>query len=253
MGLLNLSICTIFLMACVDRTPSKELILVMKARFERLLPSAFLTAWFTIVFVLIAFTVRSAPVRSAQKTVVILGDSLAAGYGVDPAEAFPALLQRHSETAGLPFTVVNAGVSGDTTAGGLRRLDWLLRRPVDVLVVELGGNDGLRGLPPESTRSNLLSIINRTRAKNPGVQVIVAGMQMPPNLGEDYTTKFQAVFPEVAREQNATLLPFLLDGVGGIPELNQADLIHPTAKGHAIIASNVWTVLEPVLRSSTGI
>ncbi|HAB18885.1 MAG TPA: arylesterase, partial [Verrucomicrobiales bacterium] len=117
-----------------------------------------------------------------------------------------------------------------------------------VLILELGGNDGLRGLPIEATRSNLVSIITRTREKNPEVRVVVAGMQMPPNMGEDYATKFRAVFPEVAREQKATLIPFLLEGVGGVPSLNQPDQIHPTAEGHAMVASNVWMVLEPVLR-----
>jgi acyl-CoA thioesterase-1 len=144
--------------------------------------------------------------------------------------------------------VVNAGVSGDTTAGGLRRLDWLLRRPVDILLVELGGNDGLRGLPIGATRTNLTAIISRTREKNPSARIVVAGMQMPPNLGEDYVTQFRALFPAVAKDQQALLIPFLLEGVGGVPSLNQADQIHPTAEGHALIASNLWRVLEPVLR-----
>ncbi len=230
----------------------------MKARLERLIPSAFLAVWFTIVFLLMSLTARSAPAPKPglatrpTKALLILGDSLAAGYGVDPSEGFPALIQKKVEQAGLPFLVVNGGVSGDTTAGGVRRLDWLLRRPVDVLLVELGGNDGLRGLPVEATRSNLTSIITRTRSKYPEVEVVVAGMQMPPNLGEDYTTRFQAIFPEVAREQKATLMPFLLEGVGGVPELNLPDLIHPTAQGHAIIASNLWLVLEPVLKRRAG-
>ena len=232
----------------------------MKARLERLIPSAFLAVWFTIVFLLMSLTARSAPapapssesVTRPAKTLLILGDSLAAGYGVDPSEGFPALIQKKAEQAGLPFLVVNGGVSGDTTAGGVRRLDWLLRRPVDVLLVELGGNDGLRGLPVEATRSNLTSIITRTRSKYPEVEVVVAGMQMPPNLGEEYTTKFQAIFPEVAREQKAALMPFLLEGVGGVPELNLPDQIHPTAQGHAIIASNLWIVLEPVLKRRAG-
>jgi acyl-CoA thioesterase-1 len=180
--------------------------------------------------------------------VVVLGDSLAAGFGVEPKEAYPALLQQKVDAAGLPFTVVNAGVSGDTTAGGLRRLDWVLRQPADVLVLELGGNDGLRGLAPEATRSNLVAIIGKARAKNPETKVVLAGMVMPDNMGEAYNRKFQAIFPEVAQEQKVALIPFLLAGVGGVPELNQPDQIHPTAKGHELVASNVWVTLEPVLR-----
>lgn len=186
--------------------------------------------------------------NGSPKTILVLGDSIAAGFGVDPKEAYPAVLQRKVEAANLPYTVVNAGVSGDTTAGGLRRLDWQLRRPVDVLLLELGGNDGLRGIPPETTRSNLVAIIAKTRAKNPAAQIVLAGMEMPANMGEDYNRQFQRVFPEVAKEQQAALVPFLLANVGGVPELNLPDQIHPTPKGHELVASNVWVVLEPVLR-----
>lgn len=183
-----------------------------------------------------------------RKTLLILGDSLAAGYGLDPAESFPALLQQKADAAGIPVTVVNAGVSGDTTAGGLRRMDWLLRRPVNVLLLELGGNDGLRGLAPEATQTNLTQIIRKTRERYPAAEIVVAGMQMPPNMGDAYGTNFRAVFPQVAKEEHATLMPFLLEGVGGIAELNQPDQIHPTAAGHQLIASNLWTVLEPILK-----
>lgn len=192
--------------------------------------------------------------RSAEtaqrKTLLVLGDSLAAGYGLDLSEAFPALLQGKADAANLPVTVVNAGVSGDTTAGGLRRLDWLLRRPVDILLVELGGNDGLRGLPTEATRTNLAGIIRRTRARYPDASVLIAGMRMPPNMGEAYGLRFREVFPEVAREEKALLIPFLLEGVGGVPELNQPDQIHPTAAGHQVIASNLWIHIEPVIRKA---
>lgn len=189
---------------------------------------------------------------TANRTLLVLGDSLGAGYGVGPEEAWPARVQERITQAQLPYTVVNASVSGDTTAGGLRRLDWQLKRPVDVLVLELGGNDGLRGLPPATTRSNLTSIITRTRARNPHVAVVVAGMQMPLNMGLEFARDFAAVFPEVARKQEATLIPSLLASVAGIPELNQGDQIHPTAAGHALVASNVWTVLEPVLRKQSS-
>ncbi len=184
---------------------------------------------------------------SVRKTLLVLGDSLAAGYGVDPAEAYPALLQRRIDAALLPFEVVNAGVSGDTTAGGLRRLTWLLRRPVDVVLVELGGNDGLRGLALDATRTNLLAIVDTLRARQPGVRVVLAGMQMPPNLGSEYADGFRALFPAVARERETALIPHLLEGVGGKPEMNLPDQIHPTPQGHERVVENLWPVLKPVL------
>lgn len=188
-----------------------------------------------------------APQSAPAKTVVVLGDSLAAGWGLDPFESFPALLQKKIDAAGLKFTVVNAGVSGDTSSGGLRRIDWLLKRRVDVLVLELGGNDGLRGIPVGVTKTNLQAIIDRTKQKNPRAQIVIAGMQMPPNMGADYTTEFAKLFPDLAKANNAALIPFLLEGVGGKPELNLPDLIHPTAEGQKIVATNVWNVLKPVL------
>ena len=189
----------------------------------------------------------------SPRTVVFFGDSLTAGYGLDdPAdEAYPALIQRRIDAAGLAWRVVNAGLSGDTTAGGLSRLDWILRRHVDVFVLALGGNDGLRGFPPSVTRDNLEAIIERVRARYPSVRVVVAGMEMPPSMGADYTRAFAAVFPEVARAEHAALIPFLLAGVGGLPEWNQADGIHPTAAGQARVADNVWRVLAPLLRSGS--
>jgi acyl-CoA thioesterase-1 len=191
----------------------------------------------------------SAPPTST-KTVVFLGDSLTAGLGVQPTEAFPALVGEKIRAAGLPFQVENAGLSGDTSAGGLRRIDWLLQRPIDLLVLELGANDGLRGLDLKSMKTNLQSIIDKTKAKNPQVKIVLAGMQVPPNLGAEYTAGFQRVFNELARENNATLIPFLLEGVGGHRELNQQDLIHPSPAGHRIIADLVWRTLEPILRQS---
>ncbi len=186
---------------------------------------------------------------SSRRVLLVLGDSLAAGHGVDESQAFPALLQRMIDEAGLSFEVVNAGVSGDTTAGGLRRLNWLLRRPVDVVVVELGGNDGLRGLSLDATRSNLVAIADGIRKKQPKARLVLAGMRMPPNLGEDYVDRFGALFPEVAREKGMVLIPHLLEGVGGRPEFNLPDLIHPTPAGHTLVASNVWQVLKPVLEA----
>ncbi len=187
--------------------------------------------------------------RAATNTVVvILGDSLAAGYGVDPTEAFPALVQKKADSAGLAVTVVNAGVSGDTTAGGVRRLDWLLKRPVDILVIELGGNDGLRGTPVASTRTNLMTMVRKARERYPAVQVVLAGMQMPPSMGQDYAAEFRDLFESVARAEKTALIPFLLEGVGGIESLNQADQIHPNPQGHLKVAENVWKVLEPLLK-----
>ncbi len=180
-------------------------------------------------------------------TVLVLGDSLAAGLGVERDEAFPALLEGKAKEAGREVEVINAGVSGDTTAGGLRRLNWLLNREIDVLILELGANDGLRGIPPETTAANLQAIIDATTKKFPEIRVIVAGMQMPPSMGREYTTKFQEVFPKVAAANDALLVPFLLEGVGGNVELNQNDRIHPNPKGHVILADNVWKVLGPVL------
>ena len=193
------------------------------------------------------------PVLGAEtpaKTVVFLGDSLTAGLGVQPSEAFPALIAEKIRAAGLPFEVQNAGLSGDTSAGGLRRIDWLLQRPIDILVIELGANDGLRGLELKSMKANLQAIIDKTKAKNPQVKIVLAGMQVPPNLGPEYANGFQRVFAELARENNATLIPFLLEGVGGHRELNQQDLIHPSPAGHRMIADLVWRTLEPILRKS---
>lgn len=184
--------------------------------------------------------------------VVVLGDSLAAGYGVEVGEGWPEQLQMRIREAGLPFTVVNAGVSGDTTAGGLRRIDWVLRQPVDVLLIELGGNDGLRGISVANTRSNLVSMVRRTRQKWPRSSVVLAGMQMPPTMGAEYVDAFKDLFPDVARQEKVVLIPHLLEGVGGVPQLNQPDLIHPTAEGHQRLASNAWVTLGPLLRERTG-
>jgi acyl-CoA thioesterase I len=178
---------------------------------------------------------------------VVLGDSIAAGHGLEPEEAFPALLQQKVDQEKWPFLVVNAGVSGDTTAGGLRRIEWLLRQRIDVLVLELGGNDGLRGLPPTATRTNLQGTIDRIRARYPDALIVMAGMQMPLNMGDEYRKEFERVFVELSEKNKLPLVPSLLEGVGGRPDLNQADRIHPTAEGQRIIAENVWKVLRPHL------
>jgi acyl-CoA thioesterase-1 len=195
-----------------------------------------------------AQTSPPAPAAAPTRTIVFLGDSLTAGLGLQPSEAFPALIAEKIRASGLPFQIQNAGLSGDTSAGALRRTDWLLQRPIDVLVIELGGNDGLRGLPVKSLKANLQAIIDKVKAKNPALKIVIAGMQIPPNLGANYAANFQRVYAELARENNAVLIPFLLEGVGGQRALNQQDLIHPTAAGHRIIADLVWRTLEPILR-----
>jgi acyl-CoA thioesterase-1 len=209
--------------------------------------SLVLTAWMVFIMAVSGLADETPSAATNRKTVVVLGDSLAAGYGLDPSEAYPSLLQSNIDRAGLNFTVINAGVSGDTTAGGLRRIEWILKRPVDVLVLELGGNDGLRGIAPGETRTNLQGIIDRTRQKNPDAQIVIAGMMIPPNMGAEYFDAFQKIFPDLAKANHAALIPFLLEGVGGHPELNQPDQIHPTAEGAKIVAENVWKVLSPLL------
>ena len=184
--------------------------------------------------------------------VVFLGNSLSAGYGLDPTLAFPALIQQKVDSLGWPVTVINAGISGETSAGGLSRIDWLLNDPLDVLVLELGGNDGLRGFDTEVTKANLQGIIHRTRARYPEATIVLAGMQVPTNLGSTYTSAFRTLFPVLARENDTELIPFLLEDVGGIKELTLPDGIHPTAAGHRIIAETVWKTLGPVLEARLG-
>jgi acyl-CoA thioesterase-1 len=210
-----------------------------------LVPKRKSQTWRMVVLAL--WLVTGAGAAEKTKTLLFFGDSLTAGYGVDPDEAYPALIQRKIDDAGRPWRVVNAGLSGETTAGGLRRLDWILRQRVDLFVIELGGNDGLRGIDPATTRSNLVAMIERIRQRYPDVVVVLAGMQLPTNMGPDYTQAFAAIYPEVAKEEQTALIPFLLDRVGGIPSLNQADGIHPTAEGHRIVAETVWHALQPLL------
>ena len=184
---------------------------------------------------------------STTKTIMFFGDSLTAGYGLSPEEAFPYLLEQKLNEQGKNCKVINAGLSGETTAGGLSRIDWVLRQPIDVFVLELGGNDGLRGLPLEQTKSNLQAIINKVKAKNPNAKIVVAGMMVPPNMGDDYSTAFRKVFPEIAKKNNATLIPFLLEGVAGNEKLNLPDGIHPNPEGHKIVANNLVKVIGPLL------
>lgn len=182
-----------------------------------------------------------------RPVVVFLGTSLTAGLGLARDEdTYVSVLAEMADSAGTPVRAVNAGVSGETSAGGLRRLDWILREPLDVLVVELGANDALRGLDPFQLADNLARIARQTRTRYPGARIVIAGMEAPPNLGPLYTEAFHAVFVNVAEESDALLIPFLLDGVAAVPELNQSDGIHPTAEGHRIMAQNAWAVLGPL-------
>ena len=189
-----------------------------------------------------------APEADSQRPVVLfLGTSLTAGYGLPAEQAFPALIQQRIDEAGTGYEVVNAGVSGDTSAGGLRRIDWLLRQPIAVLVLELGGNDMLRGLDVPAMQANLGEIIERTRAAHPRARVLIAGMRAAPNLGSQYAAAFDRSFADLAQRYDAALIPFLLVGVAAEPELNQPDGIHPTEAGHRLLADTVWVALEPLL------
>lgn len=188
--------------------------------------------------------------KEKEKVILFFGNSLTAGYGLDPSEAFPALIQNKIDSLGLNYKVVNAGLSGETTAAGKNRIEWVLRQPVDVFILELGGNDGLRGISPEETRRNLEEIIDKVRQNYPEVKILLAGMQIPPSMGQAYANQFQEIFPQVAREKNVELITFLLEGVGGERDLNLPDGIHPNEEGHQIVADNVWQELRPMLEES---
>ena len=182
-----------------------------------------------------------------RKTILFFGNSLTAGYGVNPSEAFPALIQGRIDSLRLPYKVVNAGLSGETSAGGKSRIGWVLRQRVDIFVLELGANDGLRGIPVSGTTSNLQAILDSVKGKYPSVQLVLAGMQLPPSMGNKYASDFRAAYKQLADKNKVHLIPFILEGVGGVPELNQQDGIHPTPKGHRIVEENVWRVLKGLL------
>ena len=184
-----------------------------------------------------------------KKRIVVFGDSLTAGYGLEDVEdAYPGLLQQKIDSLQLGYTVINSGISGETTAGGKNRIDWVLNQKPSVFILELGANDGLRGVPLTETKMNLQYIIDAVKTKYPSTKIVLAGMQIPPNFGQDYTNEFKNIFPALAQKNQVALIPFLLENVGGIPSLNQSDGIHPTAKGHKILAENVWEVLAPILK-----
>jgi acyl-CoA thioesterase-1 len=185
--------------------------------------------------------------KQEMKTILFFGNSLTAGYGLEPAEAFPALIQQKIDSLALPYKVVNAGNSGETSSGGKNRIDWLLRQKMDVFVLELGANDGLRGIPVNETKQNLQVIIDKVKARYPEAKLVLLGMEIPPNMGGQYAAEFRLIFRQLATKNNMAFVPFLLEGVGGVRALNQPDGIHPTAAGHKILARNVWEVLAGVL------
>lgn len=193
-------------------------------------------------------TVVETKAKEAKKSIVFFGDSLTAGYGLDDTnDAFPGLIQQMIDSLNLSYTVVNSGVSGETTAGGRGRINWVLNQEPTIFVLELGANDGLRGVPLSATRENLQFIIDAVQEKYPKTQIVLAGMQIPPNMGAEYTQEFRSIFPDLAKKNSLPLIPFLLENVGGIAELNQDDGIHPTEEGHQIVAQNVWPILQPLL------
>ncbi len=191
--------------------------------------------------------VRVEEKKPAMKTILFFGNSLTAGYGLQPSQAFPALIQQKIDSLQLPYKVINAGLSGETSAGGKNRIDWILKQPVDVFVLELGANDGLRGISPASTQANLQAIIDKVKAKYPNVKIILAGMEIPPSMGGVYAAQFRVIFRQLAEKNNLAFIPFLLEGVAGERSLNQGDGVHPTAAGQRILAENTWAVLKDVL------
>lgn len=185
--------------------------------------------------------------NSQKKNILFFGNSLTAGLGVEPEESFPALIGAKIDSLKLPYKITNAGLSGETTAAGRARVNWILKQKVDVFVLELGANDGLRGIPVTETAKNLQEIVDQVKAKYPDAKLVMTGMQVPPNMGAKYASDFRVIFKQIAEKNNMALVPFLLDKVGGVPDLNQSDGIHPTPEGHRILAENVWKVLEEVL------
>lgn len=198
----------------------------------------------TLLFISIMTVLQAS---TTPKTILFFGDSLTAGYGLSVDEAFPALIEKKLTKNGKAAKVVNAGLSGETSAGGLGRIDWVLKQPIDVFVLELGANDGLRGLPVEQTEKNLQAIIDKVKAKYPKTKIVIAGMMVPPNMGHEYAEKFSKIFPALAKKNNTTLMPFLLKDVAGNEKLNQADGIHPNVEGHRIVAENLFKVLDPLI------
>lgn len=190
---------------------------------------------------------EKSPAPVAKKTILFFGNSLTAGWGLEPEEGFTGIIQHRIDSLGLPYQVINGGLSGETTASGLNRLDWFLEDEPYIFVLELGGNDGLRGIDVAETKKNLQQIIKLVREKYPQTEILLAGMQIPPNMGKAYSDDFRAIYPDIVKDENVTLIPFLLEGVAGDPNLNLPDGIHPSKEGHRIVAETVWQYLEPLL------
>ena len=198
------------------------------------------------LFCLLLFIVSEAEAQQ-PKTILFFGDSITAGYGLDEEQAFPAFIQEKLDENSLRYRVVNAGLSGETSAGGLRRVDWVLQQHVDIFILELGGNDGLRGIDPANTKQNLQGIMNRVKERYPEATIVLTGMESPPNMGSDYTDAFRSIFSDLAKANDVVFMPFILEGVAGKPELNLPDGIHPTEEGHRIVADNLWEILRGIL------
>jgi len=201
----------------------------------------------SILFLLLSSISLTVWAQDSKEGILFFGNSLTAGLGLNSDQAFPSLIQKQIDKKGAKYAVINAGLSGETSAGGLNRIEWVMKQAFSIFILELGANDGLRGLPLESTKSNLQGIIGKVKSKYPNVKIVIAGMMVPPNMGEEYSGEFASVYPDLAKNNDAVLIPFLLDGVAGNPDLNLPDGIHPNIEGHQIVAENVWKVLKPLL------
>lgn len=201
-----------------------------------------------LTFLLLFIGTSMATSAQEKKTILVFGDSITAGYGLEKDQAFPAILQQKIDSVGLNYEVINGGLSGETSAGGARRINWVLQRKVDIMILELGGNDGLRGIDLSSTKQNLQAIIDQALAKYPDMEIIIAGMQVPPNLGIEYTQEFMSLYPDLAEENGLPLIPMILNKVGGFDEYMLADQIHPNEKGHHIVADTIWETLYPIIK-----
>ncbi|GAB5528337.1 MAG: arylesterase [Roseivirga sp.] len=210
----------------------------------------FLKSLLTVAILLTSLASLPTSDQEERMKIVFFGDSLTAGYGLTMQDAFPHIIQQRIDSLGLPYEVVNAGLSGETTAGGINRIDWILKSKPDIFILELGANDGLRGLSPDQTKKNLSGMIDKVKASNPEAVILLAGMQMFPNMGQEYTEQFREAFPLVAKEKDVKLIPFILEGVGGDESLNQSDGINPNIEGHKIVAETVWYYIKPYLKSA---
>lgn len=201
---------------------------------------------FFIIFIFFSLNLNA----QDHKNILFFGDSITAGYGLTEQQAFPALIQQKIDSLGLDYLVINSGLSGETTAGGLRRIDWVLQQHVDIFVLELGGNDGLRGIDPQNSKENLQGIMDKVNDRYPDADILLTGMEAPPNMGQTYTSRFREIYAELNNENEVVFMPFILQGVAGDPDLNLPDGIHPTEEGHRVVADDLWEYLRPMLQGS---